>query len=176
MRRASEAEKARLAELFTYLCRIPSPFGHERECADRVIAELRGMGLEAEEDETGNVLARLNGRGERSILLCAHLDTVETDAPIEPVLVDGGWENAHDGILGADNKAAVATILGAARRFVEDGPPVGLELLFTTSEELALRGATAFDRGRLRAEFGYVFDHASPVGEIVTSSPPSDDP
>ena len=171
MRRASEAEKARLAELFTDLCRIPSPFGHERECADRVIAELRGMGLEAEEDETGNVLARLDGRSDRSLLLCAHLDTVETEAPIEPVLVDGGWENAHDGILGADNKAAVAVMLEVARRASIEGTPVGLELLFTVSEEDALVGAKAFDAGRLRADFGYVFDHATPIGEIVVASP-----
>jgi tripeptide aminopeptidase len=171
VRRASEAEKARLAELFTELCRIPSPFGHERACADRVIAELRGMGLEAEEDETGNVLARFDGRGERSILLCAHLDTVETDAPIEPVLVDGGWENAHDGILGADNKAAVAVMLEVARRASIEGSPVGLELLFTVSEEDALVGAKAFDAGRLRSDFGYVFDHATPIGEIVVASP-----
>ena len=171
MRRASEAEKARLAELFTELCRIPSPFGHERACADRVIAELRGMGLEAEEDETGNLLARLDGRSERSVLLCAHLDTVETDAPIEPVLVDGGWENAHDGILGADNKAAVAVMLEVARRASIEGSPVGLELLFTVSEEDALVGAKAFDAGRLRSEFGYVFDHATPIGEIVVASP-----
>ncbi len=171
MRRASEAEKARLAELFTELCRIPSPFGHERACADRVIAELRGMGLEAEEDETGNLLARLDGRSDRSVLLCAHLDTVETDAPIEPVLVDGGWENAHDGILGADNKAAVAVMLEVARRASIEGSPVGLELLFTVSEEDALVGAKAFDAGRLRSEFGYVFDHATPIGEIVVASP-----
>ncbi len=171
MRRASEAEKARLAELFTELCRIPSPFGHERACADRVIAELRGMGLEAEEDETGNLLARLDGRSDRSVLLCAHLDTVETEAPIEPVLVDGGWENAHDGILGADNKAAVAVMLEVARRASIEGSPVGLELLFTVSEEDALVGAKAFDVGRLRSEFGYVFDHATPIGEIVVASP-----
>jgi tripeptide aminopeptidase len=171
VRRASEAEKARLAELFTDLCRIPSPFGHERECADRVIAELRGMGVQAEEDETGNLLARLDGRTDRSILLCAHLDTVETDAPIEPVLVDGGWENAHDGILGADNKAAVAVMLEVARRAGIEGSPVGLELLFTVSEEDALVGAKAFDVGRLRSEFGYVFDHATPIGEIVVASP-----
>ena len=171
MRRASEAEKARLAELFTDLCRIPSPFGHERECADRVIAELRGMGLEAEEDEAGNLLARLRGRSDRSILLCAHLDTVETEAPIEPVLVDGGWENAHDGILGADNKAAVAVMLEVARRASIDSSPVGIELLFTVSEEDALVGAKAFDASRLRSEFGYVFDHATPIGEIVVASP-----
>jgi tripeptide aminopeptidase len=171
VRRASEAEKARLAELFVDLCRIPSPFGHERECADRVIAELHGMGLEAEEDDTGNVLARLDGRTDRSILLCAHLDTVETEAPIEPVLVDGGWENAHDGILGADNKAAVAVMLEVARRAGIEGSPVGIELLFTVSEEDALVGAKAFDVSKLRSEFGYVFDHATPIGEIVVASP-----
>jgi tripeptide aminopeptidase len=171
MRPASEAEKARLGELFADLCRIPSPFGHERECADRVIAELRGMGVRAEEDETGNLLARIPGRSDRSVLLCAHLDTVQTDVPIEPVLVDGGWENAHDGILGADNKAAVAVMLETARRATIEGSPVGLELLFTVSEEDGLVGAKAFDAARLRSEFGYVFDHATPIGEVVVASP-----
>lgn len=179
MRPASEAERARLGETFAELCAIESPFGRERACAQRVAAELRGMGLEVEEDdaaaaagaECGNLLARLPGRAERTVLLCAHLDTVETTAPVEPVVVDGGWENAHDGILGADNKAAVAVILQVARRAAIEGSPVGLELLFTVSEENALGGAKAFDAGRLRAEFGYVFDHASPIGEVVVASP-----
>jgi tripeptide aminopeptidase len=171
VRPASEAEKARLAELFTELCRIPSPFGHERAVADRVIAELHGMGLTAEEDETGNVLARIPGRADRSILLCAHMDTVECDVPIEPVLVDGGWENEHDGILGADNKAALAVMLAVARRASIEGSPVGLELLFTVSEEDSLAGAKAFDAARLRSDFGYVFDHATPIGEVITASP-----
>jgi tripeptide aminopeptidase len=48
---------------------------------------------------------------------------------------------------------------------------VEVELLFTTSEELALRGAKAFNLGRLRSEFGFVFDHASPVGELVLAAP-----
>jgi tripeptide aminopeptidase len=172
VRPASEAEKARLAETFAALCRIQSPFGHERECADHVTAELRRMGVTAEEDETGNLLARIGGRSERSVLLCAHLDTVETGGvPIEPVLVDGGWENEHDGILGADNKAAVAVILELARRCSVEGSPVGIELLFTVAEEDALAGAKEFDVGRLRSEFGYVFDHATPIGEVVVASP-----
>ena len=79
--------------------------------------------------------------------------------------------NRNEAILGADNKAAVATILGAARRFAAEGPPVGLELLFTTCEELALRGAKAFDRNRLTADFGFVFDHASPIGELIVAAP-----
>jgi tripeptide aminopeptidase len=171
VRPASEAEKARLAELFTDLCRIPSPFGREQECAERVRAELRAIGVEPAEDETGNLLAHIAGREERSVLLCAHMDTVEADAPIEPVLVDDGWENANAAILGADNKAALAVMLAVARRASIEGSPVGIELLFTVSEEDSLAGAKAFDATRLRSRFGYVFDHATPIGEVITASP-----
>jgi tripeptide aminopeptidase len=172
VRPASEAEKARLGKTFADLCRIRSPSWQEGECARRVAGELRAIGLDVEEDETGNLLARLPARGDaRTVLLCAHMDTVEPVAPIEPVVVDDGWENAHDGILGADNKTAVATILEVARRCSIEGSPVGLELLFTVAEEVGLQGAKRFDRSRLAAEFGYVFDHATPIGEVVVASP-----
>jgi tripeptide aminopeptidase len=52
-----------------------------------------------------------------------------------------------------------------------EGSPVGVELLFTVAEENGLRGALEFDAGKLRSEFGYVFDHASPIGEVVVASP-----
>ena len=171
MRPASDAEKARLNDTFAALCRIPSPFGREEEVAAHVTRELEGMGLAVEPDEHGNLLARIRGRGERTILLCAHLDTVEVSGAIEPVVVDGGWENEHDTILGADNKAAVAVLLEVARRVTVEGSPVGLELLFTVEEEDALRGAKAFDAGVLRAEFGYVLDHATQIGEVIVASP-----
>ena len=179
MTRAGEAQRRRLNDTFVELCRIESPFGRERACGDRVAGELRGLGLEVQEDgsgpeagsESGNLLARVPGPAERTILLCAHLDTVVPQAPIEPELDDGRWQNARDGILGADNKAAVAVILEVARHAVEQGAPVGLELLFTVCEENALRGAKAFDVGRLRSGFGYVFDHATAIGEVVVASP-----
>ena len=181
MIRATEAERERLNALFAELCAIASPSRRERACADRVIAELRDLGLEVEEDDTGaaiggdtgNLLARVPApEGAPSILLCAHLDTVgHGGVPIEPVLVDDGWENANDAILGADNKAAVAVMLVAARRAVEQGAPVGIELLFTPAEEEALAGAKELDATKLRSRFGYVFDHATPIGEIVTASP-----
>ncbi|MDX6584939.1 MAG: tripeptide aminopeptidase, partial [Solirubrobacterales bacterium] len=172
MRAASEAEKARLGETFAALCRIPSPFGHERACADHVVGELRHMGVDVTEDDAGNLHARLHSsRTDRAILLCAHLDTVEVTGPIEPVLVDGGWENAHDAILGADNKAAVAVLLEVVRRCRVEGSPVGIELLFTVGEENALEGAKRVERSALTAEFGYVFDHASPIGEVIVASP-----
>ena len=179
MRPASEVELRRLNDTFAELCAIPSQYGHERAVADRVAAELRSLGLEVEEDDAaaevggdcGNLLARLPGRAERSVLLCAHLDTVAHEGPIEPVLVDGTWESAGETILGADNKAAVAVLLALAHRAAVEGTPVGVELLFTVSEENGLAGAKAFDVSRLRSELGYVYDHASPIGDIVVASP-----
>ena len=181
MRRASHAERERLHEAFLALCRIESPSGHERACADWVSAELRALGLAVEEDDAGpqagsdagNLLTRIPGEGPDSVMLGAHLDTVPLSAPIEPVLVDGGWENANEGILGADNKAAVATLVSLARRLAAAPrpPAVGVELVFTVCEEVSLRGSKAFDVGRLRSGFGFVFDHATPIGEIVLAAP-----
>jgi tripeptide aminopeptidase len=171
VRPASEAERARLGDTFAALCRIVSPSGEEAACAEHVTDELRSMGLSAVADAAGNLLTRIKGRSERTLLLCAHLDTVPAAAPVEPVLNDGVWENVNDGILGADNKAAVAILLEVARRCSIEGAPVNLELVFTTKEEVGLLGAKQFDTAQLHAEFGYVFDHATPIGEIVTASP-----
>jgi tripeptide aminopeptidase len=185
--RITELERRYLSGTFAELCRIESPSGSERACADRVIAELRGLGIEASEDDaggragsdSGNLLARIPARespGDPAnrppcVLLCAHLDTVPLLAPVEPVLVDGWWENANDGVLGADNKAALAVMLALARHVCGEGSPVDLELLFTVCEEQALAGARAYDASALRCDFGYVFDHASPIGEVVLDSP-----
>ncbi len=176
----SELERHRLAATFETLCRLESPTGHEREVADWLTRELTGMGLEVEEDgagaeagsDAGNLLVRIPGRSDRSLMLCAHMDTVPLTAPVEPVLRAGGWENAGDGILGADNKSAVAALVEAARRLTLGPPPdVGVELVFTVCEETGLRGAKAFDVSRLQSQFGYVFDHATPLGEIVSAAP-----
>jgi tripeptide aminopeptidase len=179
-----ELERRYLNGTFAELCRIASPSGSERACAERVIAELRALGVSTQEDdagpragsECGNLLARIPASqppavGAPRMLLCAHLDTVPLLAPVEPVLVDGFWENANEGVLGADNKAALAVMLALARHVCTNGCAVDLELLFTVCEETALAGSRAFDVGRLNSDFGYVFDHASPIGEVVLDSP-----
>ncbi len=175
--RVAELERRYLNGTFAELCRIESPSGRERACADRVIAELRGLGIEAHEDEagpragsdSGNLLARIRAREREAadsgalsagaveptqptpcVLLCAHLDTVPLLAPVEPVLVDGYWENANEGVLGADNKAAVAVMLALARYLSRERAPVDVELLFTVCEETALAGARAFDASELK--------------------------
>jgi tripeptide aminopeptidase len=99
------------------------------------------------------------------------MDTVPLAAPVEVVQHDGLLENRNDAILGADNKAAVVALMDVARRFAGGGAPVGIELLFTTCEERGLAGAKAFDQSKLRSAYGFVFDHASPIGELIVAAP-----
>jgi tripeptide aminopeptidase len=180
VRSAAPPERERLVADFVRLCEIESPSQRERAVAEAVAAELRELGLEVDEDgsasvtgsDSGNLLARIAGpEGARSVLLCAHLDTVPLAAPVNVVQENGAFRNGNEAILGADNKAAVATILATARRLAAEGAPVGVELLFTTCEERALDGAKAVGTEGLRSEYGFVFDHASPIGEIVVASP-----
>lgn len=169
-------------ELFLELAAIPSPPGSERAVADRVTAYLDGLALRWDEDDAGpavgsaigNILCRLPGRraGGTPLLLCAHLDTVPPAGPIEPVVENGVVRNGAGTILGADDKAAVAVMLEAARRIVVDGRAhPGIELLFTPKEEVGLLGAMAFDCGRLEAAVGFVYDQAAPIGEIILGAP-----
>jgi tripeptide aminopeptidase len=177
--RASTAQRGRLGDTFERLCRAYSPSGRERVCAEIVTAELEALGLDVQEDgaaealrgDCGNLLARVPGRGEASVLLCAHLDTVPASAPIEPVLRDGVWGNANETILGADNKAAVAVLLALAAHLAEHPPEASVELLFTVGEEVGLIGAKEFETGLLRSPVGYTFDAAAPLGSLIVASP-----
>jgi tripeptide aminopeptidase len=168
-------------DLMLELCAIPSPTGDERAMADRVGRELNSLGLTWDEDDTGpavgsnagNILCRIPATGEGTpIFLCAHIDTVPPSGPLEPVIEDGVVRNAGGTILGADNKAAVAAMLEAARRTVAEGRThAGIELLFTTAEETGLVGAGAFDCARLDAKLGFVYDQGAPIGEIILGAP-----
>ena len=167
--------------LFTELAAIPSPPGRERLVADRVVAWLAERGLAADEDgagatigsDTGNLYCRLEATAAgEPLFLCAHLDTVPPVGPIEPVVEDGVVRNAAGTILGADNKAAVAAMLGAVDRILaERRPHAGIELVLTPMEEVGLRGAGAFDCGRLHARTGFVYDQDGPIGEVILGAP-----
>jgi tripeptide aminopeptidase len=170
-------------DLFLELAALPSPPGEERAVADRVSAELRGLGLSVDEDDAGarigssagNLYCRLEPTTEGTpIFLCAHLDTVPPMGPIEPVVEDGVVRNAGGTILGADNKSAVAAMVESARRIAGEGRPhSGVELVFTPKEEVGLRGAEAFDCARLEARVGFVYDQAGPIGEVILGAPHS---
>src|SRR5919198_1210671 len=173
-----------VVDLFTDLAALPSPPGDERAVGDVVIRYLRDLGLSVDEDDAGekvgstmgNIFCRIepsDGAG-TPLFFCAHLDTVPPEGPIEPLVEEGIIRNAGGTILGADNKAAVATMLEGARRVLaENRPHSGIELLFTPKEEVGLLGAAAFDHDRLRARVGYVYDQAAPIGDVILGAPHS---
>jgi tripeptide aminopeptidase len=55
----------------------------------------------------------------------------------------------------------------------ERRPHAGIELLFTSKEEVGLVGAYAFDHTRLAARIGYVYDQAAPIGDVILGAPSS---
>jgi tripeptide aminopeptidase len=168
-----------MLDRFVRLCEIASPTGEEREVADGLLEELRGLGVDVAEDGSaapaqaaaGNLIARVPGRGEGWVAFFAHLDTVPHDGPIAVVRENGRFTTSSDTILGADNKAAVTVLMELAAQHVADPPPIGLELVFTVAEEDGLRGAKELDVSSLRAPFGFVLDHATPIGQVIVAAP-----
>ena len=171
----------RLVARFARLCEIPSITGDERAVADAMAEELGHLGIEFHEDDSaeearagaGNLIARIPGRegAEGWVAFFAHLDTVPHDEPIRVVDDGGVLRSVGDTILGADNKAAVTVITELGARLIEEPGPVGVELVFTVAEEQGLRGAAALDPEVLRSDMGFVLDHATPIGEVITAAP-----
>ena len=184
MRPASEAEKrAPRTRRSPTLCRIESPFGHERACADRVARRAaRASGSRSRRTAPAERGAERGqpARAHRRARGDAHGPAVRppghrrrSTAPIEPVLVDGGWENANDGDprrrqqgrgRGDPRGRAALQRRGRAGRRSSCCSP-------SREEVGAARAPRRSTRRGCAAEFGYVFDHASPIGEVVVASP-----
>lgn len=176
-----------LAELFCELVRRPSPSRHERPVADFVLSYLSGLGLEPHEDDAGGVIggtagnivclvpAQEDASGDQDsprLFLGAHMDTVPLTGPPEPLLVDGIFQNGTRGVLGADDKAAIAALLYATGQFVGSGAPhPAYELLFTVCEETGLTGVKHLRPDMLRSPAGAVLDASGPVGGIIVGAP-----
>ena len=111
----------RMIAEFIELVKIKCSTNAEREVGDVVKAKLSTLGLEVYEDDVagkiggncGNVIGFLKGNGEAvpTLMLSAHLDSVEPCGGIKPQIVDGVIKSQGDTILGADDKAGVVTIL-----------------------------------------------------------------
>src|SRR5437899_7432580 len=90
------AERSRLAETFVALCEIESPSGREGDAARYVRSELEALDLQVAEDDTaaetgadcGNLFTRIPAPpSARTVMLCAHVDTVPLADRVEVELV-----------------------------------------------------------------------------------------
>lgn len=116
---------------------IPSVTGDEQAVAERVGADLEGIGLHVEYDEvaTGrsNLVARA-GDAPTRLWYCTHLDTVP------PFFPSSETETHISGRGSCDAKGILAAMLFAARGLREDGAS-GFGMAFTVGEEVDSAGA-----------------------------------
>ncbi len=169
---------------FLEMVDIPSPSGEEERIRSYLTGELDRLGLRWETDRAGtlsgygfdNILCRLGQParhdGAAGIAFFAHLDTV-TPAREGAVLVEGDLIRT-DGtsVLGADDKAGVALLLGIADAVSRGfSPSAPLILCFTGGEEVGLHGSANLDESSFEGFGSVVLDCSRPVGCIVTAGP-----
>lgn len=173
-------KKRMLAEFFE-LVKIKCSTRDERQVADILKTRLTALGLEVTEDNTGekidgncgNVIAYTKGTVQGpTMMLSAHMDSVEPCGGIEPQLKDGIITSVGDTILGGDDKAGVVAILEALRiineQKIQHGP---IQVLFTVAEEGGLNGSKNIEPSLLKADFGYALDSSGAPGEIIIMAP-----
>ncbi len=176
--------KRRLVDMFTHLVKIESITFNERQVADYIGDLLASIGVEYEEDGSarqlngscGNIIARIPGRNDSpTILLAAHMDTVEPGVNIEPVIEKGTIRSSGKTVLGADDKAGCAVIIEVLTSIMQDSIDHSpLEIVFTAAEEKGLLGSRNLDMAQFSASFGFVIDGDGPVGAIVIKAPYQD--
>jgi tripeptide aminopeptidase len=175
------ADGSRLLGTFLEAVRMDSPTGEEAAFARWCVGRLAALGCDVRVDDTaratgsdsGNVIAELAATAAGStVVLSAHLDTVEPGRGIEPVVEDGVVRSAGDTVLGSDDKAGIAAILETLAVLRESGRPhARVRVLLTTAEEIGLRGAGAIDAADCTGDVCLVLDAAGAVGGVVTAAP-----
>lgn len=175
----------RLVDTFLRLAAINSPSGMEKPVADEVEGDLQALGFQTTRDNagaaingnTGNLIAFKKGtvEGSMPIAFSAHMDTVVPTEGLQPQIIDGVIRSGGNTILGADDKAGIASILEAMRIVAEQGIEHGdIQIIFSISEEAGLDGSKNFDLSMLKADGVFVFDMGRPVGGITVSAPSHD--
>lgn len=157
----------KVVDTFLKLVTIDSPSGHEQGMIEYVKNWLDKVDLSYQIDLKGNILAKKPGIGP-PILFCVHLDTVEPGRGIKPKLINNKIiKSSGETILGADNKAAITSLMIAVEETLS---LKSFELLFTVGEENG-SGLNKFPFNSIKSKIGFTFDSVKPIGSIILRSP-----
>ncbi len=155
----TEISEGILQEFFA-LCRIPHQSGHEKAISDYLCRRVRELGYDAFQDESLNVIVSIAPRKGLEdmpvIALQAHMDMVVATAgqfdpqkdTVRPVVEGNILHTDGRSSLGADNGVGIAAILYMlSRKDLRHGP---LKIIFTSGEEVGLKGARLLESGVLQ--------------------------
>ncbi|MCR8847059.1 tripeptidase T [Rossellomorea sp. SC111] len=173
----------RLLNEFLELVQIDSETKEEAEIAKVLTKKFSDLGVEVFEDDTmgetghgaGNLICTLKGNkeGVDPIYFTSHMDTVVPAKGVKPTLKEDGFIYS-DGttILGADDKAGLATMLESVRVLKENNISHGdIQFIITVGEESGLVGAKALDSSLVKAKYGFALDSDGKVGNIIVAAP-----
>jgi tripeptide aminopeptidase len=173
----------RLLNEFLELVQIDSETREEAEIAKVLTQKFSDLGVEVFEDDTmgetghgaGNLICTLKGNkeGVDTIYFTSHMDTVVPAKGVKPTLKNDGYIYS-DGttILGADDKAGLATMLESVRVLKENNISHGdIQFIITVGEESGLVGAKALDSSLVKAKYGFALDSDGKVGNIIVAAP-----
>ncbi len=165
---------------FHALTRVPRPSGHLEKVRRFLLEWAAAHGIEAFEDEGGNIVMRKPAtpgmENRKKAVMQAHMDMVpqktaesrhvfETD-PIE-TYIDGEWVKAKGTTLGSDDGMGVAAIMAVMEdESLMHGP---LEALITADEETCMYGVNHLAPDTLTGDILLNFDNET-LGEFVVGS------
>ena len=136
IRAAAESLYAPMTAFAQDLVRARSDTGHEKDVADRIIAELEALGYdEVIRDEVGNVIGVLHGTGGgKNIMFNCHMDQVDP-GDLEAWQYDPFGGIIADGFIhgrgASDTKGAIATQIYAGALLRKMQVPLSGDLIFT---------------------------------------------
>jgi succinyl-diaminopimelate desuccinylase len=154
----NDSEKKELNELLQRLIQIKSvnPPGNEKEIASFIKGLLLKNNIPSKliplEEGRGSVLAKIEGKKERNITLCGHLDTVRvkeedwSKPPFQGIIEEGKMYGRGT----SDMKGGVAAIIYTSILLKRRGitPQKKVQLALTADEEWGYRGVkTLVDQG-----------------------------
>ena len=179
---AEQVNKERLVKLFLEMAKINGPSSKESLVATFLKDELPKLGFQLTFDEAhknfngevGNLIAWHKGTDDTipPLFFSTHMDTVLPTEHLKPIIKDGVIYSDGTTILGADDRAALASYIEAMRAIIESGIPHGpIELILTVNEQAGLVGAKYMDYQKIKSKKGYIFDSSGDVGQIILQGP-----
>lgn len=138
---------------------IYSPSGKEAKLTEFLFSKLEELGYDAKIDETGNLVGSI-GKGNPTILLCSHLDTVPGFIPVK---VENGFLYGRGAV---DAKASLAAMIVAGASFAAHSPQGKVLLTGVVDEERNSRGIKHFVKKQSSIQYA-IFGEPSGVQNIT---------